>query len=155
MKHNLSQLGVPSEAYTKAVGAVNGAGRLDIPDYGGSDHGRYLVLGDGPLEVLCIDSLGVRGGDIAIKADVEGGELEVLKGASETISSARKCVIAFEAHPKVTIRTGRDPVECLRFHSTVRHFNFVIAETGQLLSPSSSLITDADTRVFNVIAWTP
>ena len=155
MKHNLSELGVPSEAYAKAVGAVNGTGRLEMPDYDGSDHGRYLVSGDGPLEVLCIDSLGVRGGDIAIKADVEGGELEVLKGASETISSARKCVIAFEAHPKVTIRTGRDPVECLRFLSTLRKFNFVIAETGQLLSTSSSVITDADTRVFNVIGWTP
>jgi len=153
MKHNLSQLGVPSEAYTMAVGAFSSQGRLEVPDYDSSDHGRFLVPGDGSLDVLCIDSLGVRGGDIAIKADVEGGELEVLKGAAETISSARKCVIAVEAHPKVTLRTGRDPVECLRFLLTLRPFNFAIAETGELVSTSSPLMREGSTGIFNVIGW--
>ena len=64
-----------------------------------SDHARFLVPGDGPLEVVTIDSFGVRGGNVAIKIDVEGGELEVLKGAAETISSARKCVVTVEAQP--------------------------------------------------------
>src|SRR6202045_3160625 len=100
VKRNLSQLQVPSEAISKAVSSFEGAGRLEGPNYDNSDHARFLVPGDGPLEVVTIDSLGVRGGNLAIKIDVEGGELEVLKGAAETISSARKCVIAIEAHPR-------------------------------------------------------
>lgn len=50
--------------------------------------------------MVTIDSFGVRGGYVAIKIYVEGGELEVLKGAAETISSARKCVISVEANPE-------------------------------------------------------
>ncbi len=153
MKHNLSQLQVPSEAITKAVSSFKGTGRLEVPDYDNSDHAHFLVPGDGPLEVVTIDSFGVRGGDVAIKIDVEGGELEVLKGAAETISSARKCVVTVEAHPRVSMRTKRDPVECLRFLHSLRPFNFVIAETAESLLTSSPLIKEGQKAVCNVIGW--
>jgi FkbM family methyltransferase len=154
MKRNLSQLQVPSEAISKAVSCFNGAGRLEVPDYDNSDHARFLVPGDGPLEVVTIDSFGVRGGNVAIKIDVEGGELEVLRGAAETISSARKCVITMEAHPRVSRRTKRDPVECLRFLQSLRQFSFVIAETAESLLTSSPLIKDGQRANRNVIGWT-
>jgi len=154
MKHNLSQLRVPSRAITKAVSCFKGAGRLEVPPYDSSDHARFLVPGDGPLEVVTIDSLGVRGGDVAIKIDVEGGELDVLKGAAETIASARKCVITVEASPRVVARTKRDPVECLRFLQSLRTFNFVIAETQESASTSSAIIKEGERVTRNVIAWT-
>jgi FkbM family methyltransferase len=154
MKRNLSQLQVPSEAISKAVSSFKGAGRLEIPDYDSSDHARFLVPGDGPLEVVTIDSLGVRGGNVAIKIDVEGGELEVLKGAVETISSAQKCVITMEAHPRVSRRTKRDPVECLTFLQSLRQFSFVIAETAESPLMSSPLIKDGQRANCNVIGWT-
>lgn len=153
MKRNLSQLRIPARAITKAVGCCKGTGRLEVPDYDNSDYARFLVPGDGPLEVVTIDSLGVRGGDVAIKIDVEGGELEVLKGAAETIASARKCVITVEAHPLVAMRTKRDPVECLRFLQSLRPFSFVIAETAECPSTSSALIKDGETAICNVIGW--
>lgn len=154
LKRNLSQLQIPSKAITKAVSCFNGTGRLEVPDYDNSDHARFLVPGDGPLEVVTIDSHGVRGGDVAIKIDVEGGELEVLQGAAETISSARKCVVTVEAHPLVAMRTKRDPVECLRFLESLRPFNFVIAETAESPLLSSPLIKEGQKTNFNVIGWT-
>ena len=154
MKHNLSQLRVPSRAITKAVSCFKGAGRLEVPAYDSSDHARFLVPGDGPLEVVTIDSLGVRGGDVAIKIDVGGGELDVLKGAAETIASARKCMITVEANPRVVARTKRDPVECLRFLQSLRTFSFLIAETQESASTSSAIIKEGEKVTRNVIAWT-
>jgi FkbM family methyltransferase len=153
MKQNLSQLNVPAEAITKAVGCCSGTGRLETPAYDQSDHARFLVPGEGALEVVTLDSLGVRGGDVAIKIDVEGGELDVLRGATETIKSARKCMISVEAHPRVARRTKRDPIECLRFLQSLRPFDFVIAETGEVPSTSSALIEDGQKAGCNVIGW--
>ena len=154
MKRNLSRLPIPARAITKAVGSFEGSGRLEVPVYDNSDHARFLVPGEGPFEVVTIDSLGVRGGDVAIKIDVEGGELEVLKGATETIVSARKCVITVEASPRVAMRTKRDPVECLRFLRSLRTFNFVIAETQETPLLSSPIIRDGQKATRNIIACT-
>jgi len=153
LEHNLSQLRVPSEAITKAVSCFEGTGRLEFPHYDHSDHGRFLVPGDGPVEVVTIDGVGVRGGDVAIKIDVEGGELEVLKGAAGTISAVRNCVISFEGHPRVAQRLKRDPIECLRFLQSLRPFSFVVAETGESPSTASPLIGERE-GVINVIGWT-
>jgi len=154
MKRNVSQLQVASEAITKAVSCFRGRGRLEVPDYDSSDHARFLVPGDGPLEVVTIDSLGVRGENVAIKVDVEGGELDVLKGAVETIRSARKCVVTVEAHPRVSKRTKRDPVECLRFLQSLRAFNFVIAETAEPALTSSPIIKGGQKAIYNIVGWT-
>jgi len=154
MKRNLSRLGVPADPITKAVSCFEGTGRLQAPDYDKSDHGRFLVPGEGPLEVVTIDSLGVRGRDVAIKIDVEGGELEVLEGAAETISSARKCVVTMEAHPRVAMRTKRDPIECLRFLQSLRPFSFVIPETAESPLMSAPVIKDGQKANFNVLGWT-
>jgi len=154
LERNLSQLLIPSKAITKAVSCFKGAGRLEAPTYDHSDHARFLVPGDGPLEVVTIDSFGTRGGDVAIKLDVEGGELEALKGARETIASARKCVITVEACPQVAMRTKRDPVECLRFLQSLRPFSFLIAETKESPLTSSALIKDEQEGTRNVVCWT-
>ncbi len=153
LEHNLSRLQVPSEAITKAVSCFEGTGRLEFPYYDHSDHGRFLVPGDGPLEVVMIDGVGVRGGDVAIKIDVEGDELEVLRGAAGTISAARNCVVSFEGHPRVAKRVQRDPIECLRFLQSLRPFSFVVAETGESPSTTSPLIGERE-GVINVIGWT-
>ena len=153
MKRNLSQLQVPSEGITKAVSCFLGRGRLGVPEYDHSEHARFLVPGNGAVEVVTIDSLGVRGGNVAIKIDVEGGELEVLQGAAETISAARNCVITVEAHPQVAMRTQRDPVECLKFLQSLRLFNFVVVETRESLLTSSPLIKNGQQANSNVIGW--
>ena len=154
MKRNFAQLPIPSKTFTRAVGSFHGTGRLEVPVYDNSDHARFLVPGEGPLEVVTIDSSGLRGGDVAIKIDVEGGELEVLQGAAETISLARNCVITVEANQRVAMRTRRDPVECLRFLQSLRPFGFLIAETEESPLISSPIIKDGQKATRNVIAWT-
>src|SRR5579859_236676 len=154
MKRNFAQLPIPSKAMTKAVGSFAGTGRLEVPGYDNSDHARFLVPGEGPLEVVTIDSFGLRGGDVAIKIDVEGGDFYEDKGTTETVASARRCVITIEANPRVAMRTKRDPVECLRFLQSLRPFSFLIAETEESPLMSSPIIKDGQKATRNVIAWT-
>lgn len=152
---NLSRLPIPSQANVKAVSSFTGRGHLEAPAYDSTDHGRFLVRGDNndSVEIVTVDSLGVRGGDIAIKIDVEGGEFEVLKGASETIASARNCVMTLEAHPLVAKRTKRDPSECLRFLNSLRPFRFSVAETAAPLA-SDLVIAPGEVKILNIVGWT-
>jgi FkbM family methyltransferase len=155
LKVNLSNIAIPSEIVPKGVSSFSGSGRLERPGYDpSSDHARFLVPGDGPIEVTKIDSMNVRGGHIAIKLDIEGGEFEALKGAVETVTAARECVITLEAHPLVARRTEQDPVECLRFLDSLRPFHFLIAETGQRPSLSAPILKEGQTDTWNLVAWT-
>jgi FkbM family methyltransferase len=154
LRENLAGLPLSSEAVHKAVSNFEGQGRLERPNYDASDHARFLVPGDGPLVVTTIDSFGIRGGDVAIKVDVEGGELEVLKGAAETIASARECVVTVEANAQVARRIKKDPVECLRFLESVRPFRFIVAETGEQPSTDRQLLSESERVIWNVLGWT-
>jgi hypothetical protein len=102
-----------------------------------------------------IPTYGLRaGGDVAIKLDLEGGELEALKGAAETIAAARECVITVEVHPAVAKRIERDPVESLQFLESVRPFHFLVAETGERPSTSAPILRIGQTDIWNVVGWT-
>jgi FkbM family methyltransferase len=154
LRCNLTNLHVPAEIIPQAVSSFEGRGRLESPPENLTDHARFLVPGDGPIEVMTLDSMNVRGGDIAIKTDLEGGELEALKGAAQTIVAANHCVVTVEAHPDVARRTGRDPVDCLQFLNTLRPFHFMVAETGERLSPSCPIIGKGQRQIWNVVGWT-
>jgi FkbM family methyltransferase len=149
---NLRNLGISSELIRKAVSCFEGQGRLERPEYDFSDHARFLAPGGGPIEVTTIDSMGVTG-DVAVKLDLEGGELDALKGAAQTIAAARHCVVGLEASPAVKSRTGRDPAECLRFLESIRPFEFIVAETGERPDPSVPILSHAQTQVWNVVGW--
>lgn len=151
LRDNLSRLPLESEVIGKAVSNFVGRGCLETPSYDAFYHARFLQPGDGPISVTRIDALNIRG-DIAIKIDIEGGELEALQGAKETIVAARRCVIAFEAHPMVSRRIGRDPIECLRFLASLRPFRFLIPETGTSPPLSEPLLRPGQLEVWNVIA---
>ncbi len=151
LRDNLSRLPLASEVIGKAVSNFVGRGCLERPFYEPHDHARFLQPGDGPISVTKIDALNIRG-DIAIKIDIEGGELEALQGAKETIVAASRCVIAFEAHPMVSKRIGRDPIECLRFLASLRPFRFLVSETGTSPPLSEPLMRPGQTEVWNVIA---
>lgn len=154
LQWNLSSLGIPSQVVPQAVGNFSGHGRLQSPPENLTDHARFLVPGEGALEVTKVDQLNVREGDVAIKMDIEGGELEALQGAKETITSARECVVALEASPAVAKRTGRDPVECLRFLQSLRPFRFVVAENGRSPSTSAPVLEKGQTEIWNIVAST-
>lgn len=156
LRMNLVSLNVPATAVTKAVSSFTGKGILVRPPYDGSDHARYLVPcdGDGEIDVVTIDSLGVFAPNVAIKVDVEGGEAAVLKGAEQTIRQAKNCVISLEANPKVARRIGRDPRENLQYLSTLRNFSFLIAETREHVSPEQTLLSANQEDIWNIVAYT-
>lgn len=156
LRMNLASLNIPAIAIPKAVSSFTGKGILVRPPHESSDHARYLAPcdGDGEIDVLSIDSLGVFAPNVAIKIDVEGGEAEVLKGAERTIRQARNCVISLEANPRVARRIGHDPSENLRFLSTIRNFSFLIAETGEYVSPERNLLSADQEDIWNIVACT-
>ncbi len=140
------------QPHPAAVSNFEGFGRLESPDYANGDHARYLVPADSGIPVVTIDSFKVFGGDVAIKIDVEGGELDVLLGSKNTIRNAAHCVLTLEAHPRVYRRTGISPSDCMMFLESIRPFRFVVAETGQSLSSRDDIIDS--NRVLNVLAIT-
>ena len=150
-RRNIKSLpnGVP---HALAVSSFEGFGKLNCPSYDETDHARYLVRAQSGIPVITIDSLGVFGSDIAIKIDVEGGELDVLRGAAGTIRQASHCVLSMEAHPKVYARTGIAPSVCLAFLASIRPFRFMVAETRRFVNPSDDIIDP--NRTLNVVATT-
>lgn len=156
LRMNSASLNVPATVVTKAVSSFTGKGILVRPSYDGSDHARYLVPcdDDGEIDVLTIDSLQEFAPNVAIKIDVEGGEAAVLKGAEQTIRQARNCVISLEANPRVVKRIGCDPSENLRYLSTLRHFGFLIAETGENVTSERALLSADQEDIWNIIAYT-
>ncbi len=131
LERNVGRLPVPGRALCLAAGARAGRGTLREPDYDGSPHARYAEPGtDGTVEIVALDDLklAVRDATLALKVDVEGGERDVILGASRTIAEARDAVVAFEAHPLVRARTGIDPCDVLRALLAVRPMRWWIAE---------------------------
>lgn len=163
LKHNLDRLAIPAEAIHAAVADFEGKGRLTAPESRWNpgveiNHTQYFLepVEDGPINVARIDSQAYPDSDsLVMKLDLEGGELAALRGAARTISTAANVIVAIEAHPSVTARTGIDPVECLRFLTSLRPFLFSVSETGGLLVPDRPVFEQiASDQVYNIIART-
>jgi FkbM family methyltransferase len=137
LKRNIS--GLPhGTTFMSAVSDFVGSGKLEQPDYDPSDHARYLSPAEAGVPVVTIDSLNLVIRDLAIKVDVEGSEINVIRGARETIRRAANCVVTIEDHPSVRKRTGIGPEECVCLLESIRPFKVVIAETGEAFDPGRS-----------------
>lgn len=73
----------------KAAGLMAGRGRIVTPDAHNLGTSFFEVDPDGPVETVALDDIGAGGPIALIKIDVEGMELEVLKGASGILSRDR------------------------------------------------------------------
>jgi FkbM family methyltransferase len=152
LSRNVRMIG--GRALNSAVSDFAGRGVLRAPAYHPEEHGRYLVPdAAGDIDVVTIDSLGIRAENVMLKMDVEGSELAALRGAQETIRNATRIVIALEAHPLVSARTHIDPIEYIKFLTSLRPFRFSIAENGQEIGAEDKLFGQlAPDAVFNLIA---
>ena len=160
LRRNLARLPISAQAINSAVADFAGSGRLVAPArrFGAFEesHVEYFLVPDpaGPVNVTTIDSVAESlSGNLMIKLDIEGGEDAAIKGASKAIRSAPHVIVAFEAHPDVCVRTGVDPVECLRLLAAMRPFAFTVGETGATLATDTPVFEQiVPDRVYNLIA---
>jgi FkbM family methyltransferase len=157
LEQNLASLRVPGRAVHAAVSDFQGTGRMAVASEDPSAHAMHLVADPrGDVRVMRIDDLGLEPGlPCVLKVDVEGGEREVIRGATRTIQHASEVVVAFEAHPKVARRTGQDPTEVMRaLLASGRDFTFEVdKERGNWLSADRPFFSQVEPApVYNVIA---
>jgi FkbM family methyltransferase len=156
---NLRSLPISTEPRHAAVSDFTGRGRLASPARDPSAHACYLERApEGPVAVERIDDLGLAPGrPLALKIDVEGGELLVVEGAHETIEKASAVAIAFEAHPGVTKRTGIDPMVVMRRLRELRSdLAFYVDTTpARVLDPERPVFEQVrPDDVYNIVAIT-
>ena len=142
---NLARLPIRAEAVLAAVGDAPGRGELRYPDHDpDSDVSRYVVpVATGGIPITTIDMFAPEaGGCIALKCDVEGGELAVVRGARETLRRARRFVVALEAHALHIARTGIDSVAIVRELRDIRPCTVTVAETNLAIEDDTTPLFD-------------
>jgi len=154
LQRNLDQLPFPGRAVSSAVADFQGKGSLAFSPHDPSDHSRFLAADEmGELNVVRIDDLGIAPGEpVALKIDVEGGELAVLQGAKQTLANASSWIVALEAHRDVFHRTGIDPCECIRFLAGLGSVDASVAEVAGLkLDPARPYFEQVREKITNIV----
>jgi len=67
---------------------------------------------------------------IALKIDVEGQEIQLLRGAHALIKNAQKVIILIEVHPQVLARTNHTPDDLFTTAELCRNFNWTVPLYG-------------------------
>lgn len=154
---NLRGMRIATEAHQAAVGDFTGRGRLVKSAIDPSAHAMFVAPHPGGhIEVQRLDDMAIaRNQSLVIKIDVEGTEAAVVAGAGRTIRNASDVIVAFEAHPRVCARRGRDPIEVMNaLREQRRNFTFVVDTLPSRELDRERRIFDQlpPTRVYNVIA---
>lgn len=136
LQRNLEAIPIETLAINSAVSDFVGVGALRFPLHDPeSEHARFLVKDPlGSVSVTRIDDLGIPGGgNLLMKIDVEGAELQVVNGAERTISTAGNFALMFEAHKGQVMRSGIDPGTIV---SRIASFAAIKASVAELPSLS-------------------
>ena len=130
LRSNVQQLDLNTTLLNVGLFRCAGAGVFRSPTYDADSQARFVERHpEGSITLCTLDELlPVPPDCIALKMDVEGAELDILKGAKRTMEHARAFVIQFEAHPEVAHRSGVDPCECLRFLSNYKDYDCWVFE---------------------------
>jgi len=141
-------------ALKAALADFRGKGRLCAPDYDPSSSQALFIEPDpaGDIEVMTLDDIAARlgsdrvGSAVALKLDIEGTELEVLRGGKDFIRSLQQIVICLEFHRKVLARIGRTDVGILAEIAGFRKLRWVDAEDPtRVIDPTRSVWEQTNT----------
>ncbi len=114
------------ETVQAAASNISGTGRLVVDTDNPADH--FLGQGDVEVSVLTIDDILLDRGipDVSmIKIDVQGGEINVLKGAENTIRRSRPALFIEVDGPSL-VRSGSSPGALLDFLYEHEYSSFLI-----------------------------
>lgn len=155
---NISQIPLSAEAIMCAVSDFNGTADLKFNNALGSDHEGYIVKGEhGSTSVSTVDTLvGNLNKEaqkkLVIKVDVEGQEVNVFKGAKESISRADNVLVLLEIHPEVLERDGMTPEDLFSAAESIRGFKWTIpAKQGVVIERERSLFEQVEKRQYDII----
>jgi FkbM family methyltransferase len=155
LQTNLGRLPIPNEAKCVAVSDFVGQGELVAPALDKSEHAFFLEKSpNGSIPVTRIDELDLRWEDhsVVLKLDVEGNELKVLQGAKSALKRARSFAVSVEANPRVSKRTGADPMECWTFLRELRKCKATVTERQDwTLLVEPDIFQQLGPRVYNVV----
>lgn len=157
LRHNYKLLPFEALSLNQAVSDFNGNAVLEWPAFDRHDHAAFIrPAADGDISVTSIDSLNLKDmPGLLLKIDVEGQELNVIRGARETISSAKEVMLLFEAHPYQSERVAIDPCTILSELSAIRSCRFSITEAEDLSisldRPFFSQVQHLKKRIFNIL----
>jgi len=108
------------ETWQLAVGSENKTVSLSDDDF----TQKKRVIGEGDIPMITVDSLGLKSVDV-IKIDVEGYEMEVLKGAEKTLQNTKYLMIELNNNTK---KYGSNNLEIenyikkIGFRQTISHW---------------------------------
>jgi FkbM family methyltransferase len=104
---------VPSREQDALIGRALGAkiGHVALESPAGSSGGTRIV-GPGNIEMSPLDAFTLSTVDL-LKIDCEGYEIEIIRGADETLTRCRP-VVCVEQRDKVVVRAGQKPAGAVR-----------------------------------------
>lgn len=137
-----------------AVSNFTGKGELCFPRGKFDLHAAYLRKAEnGGVDVLRIDDLApLIKGDIALKLDIEGGEIAAIEGAVQTISNAINICFFIEIHPEVLERTKHKAEDVLMAVSSIRNTKWILADDPLMeIDPNKPFFDQVEMRIYDVI----
>lgn len=138
LSENIDNISSQHRAYNAAVSNVNGNYHFDFEEELGSDHEGHIDIEiKGTTQVVSLDSFikekNLNIADhIALKIDVEGQEVNTLKGASLLISDAKKVVLLLEIHPDVLKRDKETAEDLFEQAEKIREFDWYVPLLGNV-----------------------
>lgn len=136
LEKNLSAMPGTNLALRFAVSDCDGMAKLLRDEGLGSDHEGHIERDpNGDIPVRALDSVvsGMKlelSDNIAVKIDVEGQEVNTIKGMASTLKRANTVIMMIEIHPDVLARDGETPESILLAAESIRDFEWVVPVAG-------------------------